>query len=66
MIIERSDYSASAWLADLTNIIKKRGFLDKKENAWLVIEENIVDLIELYEGGSSPQEAFKELNGEEV
>lgn len=66
MIIERSDYSASAWLADLTNIIKKRGFLDKKENAWLVIEENIVDLIELYEGGSSPQEAFKEFNGEEV
>jgi hypothetical protein len=60
MIIERSDYSASAWLADLTNIIKKRGFLDKKENAWLVIEENIVDLIELYEGGASPSEAFME------
>lgn len=60
MIIERSDYGASAWLADLTNIIKKRGFLDKKENAWLVIEENIVDLIELYEGGASPSEAFME------
>jgi hypothetical protein len=60
MIIERSDYSASAWLADLTNIIKKRGFLDKKENAWLVIEENIVGLIELYEGGASPSEAFME------
>lgn len=60
MIIERTDYSASAWLADLTNIIKKRGFLDKKENAWLVIEENIVDLIELYEGGASPSEAFEE------
>ena len=60
MIIEREDYSASAWLADLTNIIKKRGFLDKKENAWLVIEENIVELIELYEGGASPSEAFTE------
>jgi len=62
MIIERQDYSASAWLADLTNIIKKRGFLDKKENAWLVIEENIVELIELYEGGSSPNEAFLEFS----
>jgi hypothetical protein len=60
MIIERDDYNVSAWLNDLINILKKRGFLMKKEDAWLVVQENIVEFIEMYEGGSSPQEAFEE------
>lgn len=60
MIIERDDYGVSSWLNDLINILKKRGFLMKKEDAWLVVQENIVEFIELYEGGSSPQEAFEE------
>lgn len=60
MINVRNDYEVSAWIADLINILKKRGFLMKKEDAWLVVQENIVEFIELYEGGSSPQEAFEE------
>lgn len=60
MIIERDDYNLSSWIADLINILKKRGFLMKKEDAWLVVQENIAEFIELYEGGSSPQEAFEE------
>lgn len=60
MIIERDDYGVSSWLNDLINLLKKRGFLMKKEDAWLVVQENIVEFIELYEGGSSPQEAFEE------
>ena len=60
MIIERDDYGVSSWLNDLINILKKRGFLMKKEDAWLVVQENIVEFIELYEGGSSPQEAFED------
>lgn len=60
MIIEREDYGVSSWLNDLINILKKRGFLMKKEDAWLVVQENIVEFIELYEGGSSPQEAFED------
>ncbi len=60
MIIERDDYDVSAWINDLINILKKRGFLVKKEDAWLVVQENLVEFIELYEGGASPQEAFKD------
>lgn len=60
MIVERDDYDVSAWVNDLINIIKKRGFLVKKEDAWLVVQENLVEFIELYEGGASPQEAFLE------
>lgn len=66
MIIERNDYDVAAWISDLINILKKRGFLMKKEDAWLVIQENLVEFIELYEGGASPHEAFEEFNGEEV
>jgi len=65
MINVRNDYDVSAWIADLINILKKRGFLMKKEDAWLVVQENIVEFIELYEGGSSPQEAFEEYLGED-
>lgn len=60
MIVERDDYDVSAWVNDLINIIKKRGFLVKKEDAWLVVQESIVEFLELYEGGASPQEAFEE------
>lgn len=47
---------------DLINILKKRGFLVKKEDAWLVVQENLVEFIELYEGGASPQEAFEDFS----
>jgi hypothetical protein len=65
MIIERSDYDVAAWIADLINILKKRGFLMKKEDAWLVVQENLVEFIELYEGGASPHEAFEDYLGED-
>lgn len=62
MIIERDDYDVSAWINDLINILKKRGFLMKKEDAWLIVQENLVEFIELYEGGASPQEVFEDFS----
>lgn len=57
MIIERDDYDVSAWVNDLINILKKRGFLMKKEDAWLIVQENLVEFI-----GASPQEAFEDFS----
>lgn len=62
MIVERDDYDVSAWVNDLINILKKRGFLMKKEDAWLIVQENLVEFIELYGGGASPQEAFEDFS----
>lgn len=62
MIIERNDYSLTAWLEDLINIIKKRSFLAKKEDAFLVVLENIVEFEDLYQEGMSPMEAFLDYN----
>lgn len=62
MIIEREDYSLTAWFEDLINIIKKRGFLSKKEDAWLVVLENLIEFEDLYQEGLSPIEAFNDYN----
>lgn len=62
MIIERSDYAFTAWLADLINIIKKRSFLANKEDGWLVVLENLIEFEDLYQEGMSPIEAFNDYN----
>lgn len=58
--IDRDDYDLSAWINDLVVIIKKRGWLAKKEDAWIVVQENIREFLELYSGGSSPIEAYND------
>ena len=58
--MERSDYSLPAWINDVINIIKKRGFLMKKEDAFLVFVENSCEFIEDYCEGLSPMEAYNE------
>lgn len=58
--IERSDYSLPAWTHDLINIIKKRGFLLKKEDAFLVFVENSDEFMRDYCEGLSPMEAYNE------
>lgn len=58
--VERSDYSLPAWINDLLNIIKKRGFLLKKEDAFLVFVENSDLFIQDYCDGASPMEAYNE------
>ena len=63
--IDRDDYDLSAWLEDLVNLLKKRSWLSKKADAWLIVQENIQEFLELYSGGSSPQDAFDEYNDNE-
>ncbi len=58
MFVSNEDYSFEAWLNDLVNIIKQRAWLDKKENAFLVFQENATFFINLYEEGMKPMEAF--------
>lgn len=60
MFEERDDYALSAWINDVLNIIKKRGFLMKKEDAFLVFVENSAEFIDCYQSGMSPMEAFQE------
>lgn len=60
MFEEREDYALSSWIEDLINIIKKRGFLMKKEDSFLVFVENSVEFIDCYLAGMSPMEAFLE------
>jgi len=63
--IERNDYAISAWIGDLVNIIKKRGFLMKKEDGFLVFQENSAEFLADYAEGLSPMESFLEFQGEE-
>ena len=56
--MERSDYSLPAWISDLLNIVKKRGFLLKKEDAFLVFVENSTEFMENYSEGLSPMESY--------
>lgn len=60
MIKEREDYPLSTWIIDLRDIIAKRDFIEKKE-ALLIIVEDIVDFLEMYEEGLLPQAAYKEM-----
>ncbi|MNQ94365.1 hypothetical protein D3C85_1098810 [compost metagenome] len=62
---ERDDYSISAWLSDLTNIVKQRHFLIKKADSWLVVMENMNEVLECYVDGMSPIECYNEMEGVE-
>lgn len=57
---EREDYALSSWIHDLLQIIKKRGFLLKKEDAFLVFVENSAEFLEDYSEGLSPMEAYNQ------
>lgn len=56
----RSDYSLSAWLIDVRDIVASREFISKKD-ALLMIVEDIEEFIDMYEGGESPQSAYQEM-----
>lgn len=58
--VERDDYALSSWISDLLNIIKKRGFLMKKEDAFIVYQDNASEFMEYYTDGMSPMESFLE------
>lgn len=60
---ERSDYSIAAWLNDLLNLIKKRGFILDKNSALVIFLENSNEFLECYCDGYSPMEAFLEYEG---
>ena len=60
---ERDDYSISAWMSDITNIVKQRSFLLKKSDAWLVVLENMSELLECYVDGMKPIDAYNEMEG---
>jgi hypothetical protein len=60
MINERDDYPLSTWIIDLRDIIAKREFIEKKD-ALLIIVEDIVEFLEMYEEGLLPQAAYKEM-----
>lgn len=60
MIKEREDYALSAWLSDLVNILKKREWLSKREQAWEIINDDIIQILEFYQEGSSPIQCYDE------
>lgn len=62
---ELEEYSISAWLNDLTNIVKKRAFLVKKEEAWLLVLENMNEFLECYVEGMKPIDAWNDFEGVE-
>lgn len=62
--VERSDYQISSWIGDLVNIIKKRGFLMKKEDGFLVFQENSAEFLADYADGLSPMQSYLEYEGE--
>ena len=51
-------YTIESWLSDLISIIKNRAFLDKKESAYLVFQENATFFLDRYEEKCKPMEAF--------
>lgn len=55
----REDYPLSIWIIDLRDILAKREYIEKKE-AILLIVEDIDEYLDMYEGGMSPQEAYRE------
>lgn len=62
---ERNDYALSAWINDLLNIIKRRAWLAKKEDSFLVFMENSAEFVGDYCDGLSPMESYLEFEGEE-
>ncbi len=62
---EREDYSISAWLNDLLNVIKQRGFIIDKNSAMMIFVENAGEFMEDYCDGLSPMQSFLDYEGEE-
>lgn len=60
---ERDNYSVSAWLNDLLNIIKKRGFILDKNSAMMIFLENSNEFLEDYCNGLSPMESYLDYEG---
>lgn len=60
---ERGDYSISAWLNDLLNIIKRRGFILDKNSAMMIFLENSNEFLEDYCDGLSPMESYNDYEG---
>jgi len=58
----RKDYGISPWVNDLLNIVKNRAFLAKKEDAFLLVMENMDFFLEQYCNGFSPMSAWTEFN----
>lgn len=61
---EQDDYSIAAWTNDLVNLIKVRGFLSKKEDAFLVYTENAKEFLDYYLDQMSPREAYNDFANE--
>lgn len=59
---EREDYQISAWINDVLNIIKKRGFILDKNSALMIFLENANEFLECYSDGYSPMQAWEEYN----
>lgn len=59
---EREDYAISAWLNDLLNIIKQRGFILDKNSAMMIFIENADEFLDCYSEGLSPMESWAEYN----
>jgi hypothetical protein len=57
---ERNDYQISAWINDLLNIIKQRGFIIDKNSAMMIFVENSNEFMECYCDGYTPMRAFLE------
>lgn len=54
-----NEYDLATWLISLRDIIAQREFI-KKADALLIVVESIDDFIDLFNGGSSPMEAYME------
>lgn len=65
IFVEREEYSLSAWINDLLNIIKLRGCIIDKNSAMMIFVENSADFISMYCEGLKPMQAFLEYEGED-
>lgn len=52
-------YDLATWLIEVRNIMSQREFM-KKADSLLIIVEDIEDFIDLYNGGSTPMQAYLE------
>lgn len=59
MFKEREDYPISTWIIDLRDILAQRSWISKKDALLLIVEE-LDQVIEIYEEGSSPQGCYEE------
>ena len=59
MFKEREEYPISTWIIDLRDILAQRSWISKKDALLLIVEE-LGQVIEIYEQGSSPQGCYEE------